>query len=145
MKECCSSKLRSRLSPQSLLCTLFLACGSPSASAFPPAPYYTVYGDVRDQYGRLLAAEGCSVVLYQDSREIFRQALGVSAGPDANYRLRMLIDIFRSATSAYSSSAVKSGSGYALSVSVGNPSLDRQHGGSMGSRCGDRSLAAALR
>lgn len=83
--------------------------------AFPPAPYYTIFGDVKDQYGQRLPAEGCSVILYQSGREILRQSMTTNGG---GYQLRMRIDMFRSATSAYSSAALKSGSDYSLSVSV---------------------------
>ncbi len=83
--------------------------------AFPPAPFYTVFGDVKDSYGQRLPAEGCSVILYQNGREVLRQSMTASGG---GYQLRMRIDMFRAATSAYSSAALKTGSDYSLSVSV---------------------------
>ena len=34
-----------------------------TASAFPPAPYYTLHGMVRDQVGQTVTAEGAEVIL----------------------------------------------------------------------------------
>ncbi|MEI7929800.1 MAG: hypothetical protein WCH40_14710, partial [Verrucomicrobiales bacterium] len=41
------------------LCLLGLS----NADAFPPAPYYTLYGVVRDQVGQTVTAEGAEVIL----------------------------------------------------------------------------------
>ena len=95
------------------LVSLFLSAAP--LQAFPPAPFYTVFGDVKDSYGQRLPAEGCSVILFQNGREILRQSMTASG---AGYQLRMRIDMFRAATSAYSSAALKTGSDYSLSVSV---------------------------
>ena len=43
-----------------------------TALAFPPAPYYTLYGMVRDQVGQTLTAEGAEVVLLKEGVEIGR-------------------------------------------------------------------------
>jgi hypothetical protein len=37
--------------------------GTGVAWAFPPAPYYTLYGVVRDQVGQTVTAEGAEVIL----------------------------------------------------------------------------------
>jgi hypothetical protein len=37
--------------------------GTGVAHAFPPAPYYTMYGVVRDQVGQTVTAEGAEVIL----------------------------------------------------------------------------------
>ena len=89
------------------------------AAAFPPAPFHTVYGDVRDAYGNLVAAEGAVVILYQGSREIQRRSISAATGGNYNYQMRMRIDMFRAATSGYNSSALKSGSTYTLAVNIG--------------------------
>ncbi len=87
--------------------------------AFPPAPYHTVYGDVRDEYGVLLPADGASVVMSQGGGEKMREPLTAGSGADYNYQLRMRIDMGRSLTSAYSSLVVSTASGYTLTINIG--------------------------
>jgi hypothetical protein len=99
---------------------LLAAWGLPQdAKAFPPAPFFTVYGDVRDQYGVLLPAGGGSVVVYQGSKEILRQSLSAVSGEDHNYQMRMRMDMLRAATASYSSSAVTAGTVFTLGVDIG--------------------------
>jgi hypothetical protein len=88
--------------------------------AFPPAPYYTVYGDVRDQYGVLIPADGAAVIVYKGSKEIMRQSLVAAEGTNFNYQMRLRIDMLRSSTTAYSSVALASGTVYTLAVSIGS-------------------------
>lgn len=88
--------------------------------AFPPAPYYTIYGDVRDQYGILISADGAAVIVYKDGKEIMRQSLVTSVGTDFNYQMRLRIDMLRSSTTTYSSVALTSGTVYTLAVSIGS-------------------------
>jgi hypothetical protein len=97
-----------------------LIASSLSLRAFPPAPYYTVYGDVRDQYGILIPADGAAVVVYKSGKELMRQELVASAGTDFNYQLRLRIDMLRSTTTSYSSVALTSGTIYTLAVSIGS-------------------------
>jgi hypothetical protein len=87
--------------------------------AFPPAPFHTLYGDVRDQYGKLLSAEGSSVILYQAGTEITRQSLTVPGNLDYNYQMRLRIDMVRPFTTNYSSIALTTGSTFTLAVSIG--------------------------
>jgi len=86
---------------------------------FPPAPFYTIYGDVRDQYGLLLPAGTGSVVMSQGTKEIFRQPFTAVSGQDYNYQARVRMDMLRVATASYSSSAVTAGSAYTLSIEIG--------------------------
>jgi hypothetical protein len=88
--------------------------------AFPPAPYYTIYGDVRDQYGVLIPADGAAVVVYKDGKELMRQALVAAEGTNFNYQLRLRIDMLRSTTTSYSSVALTSGTVYTVAVSIGS-------------------------
>ena len=87
--------------------------------AFPPAPYHTIYGDVRDEYGILVPANGVSVVMYQGAVEKMREPLIAVSGVDYNYQMRMRLDMSRSLTSAYSSLAVPTASAYTLMVQIG--------------------------
>jgi hypothetical protein len=43
-----------------------------TASAFPPAPYYTLHGMVRDQVGQTVTAEGAVVILLKGGVEVGR-------------------------------------------------------------------------
>lgn len=87
--------------------------------AFPPAPYYTIYGDVRDEYGVLLPADGSAIVMYQGGVEKMRETLTAVSGADYNYQLRMRIDMGRSLTSTYSSLVVSTASAYTLTINIG--------------------------
>ena len=78
-----------------------------SLQAHPPGPFYTIYGDVRDQYGVLLPANGSAIVMYQGGVEKMRETLTSVSGADYNYQLRMRIDMGRSLTSSYSSLVVQ--------------------------------------
>jgi hypothetical protein len=59
-----------------LLSIFSLLCCGPGfvgqAWAFPPAPYYTLYGMVRDQVGQTVTAEGAEVILLKGGVEIGR-------------------------------------------------------------------------
>lgn len=89
------------------------------SAAFPPAPFYTIHGDVRDQYGLLLSAGGGSVVVSQGTKEVLRQPITEVTGEDFNYQIRLRMDMLRVATASYSSAAVTAGSIYTLSVDIG--------------------------
>lgn len=93
---------------------------SQNLGAFPPAPYYTIYGDVRDSYGILIPSEDAAVIVYKDNKEIMRQSLASSAGEDFNYQVRLRIDMLRSSTTTYSSVALTTGSVYTVAVSIGS-------------------------
>jgi hypothetical protein len=101
------------------LASVFIA-SSLSLQAFPPAPYYTIFGDVRDQYGILIPAEGAAVIVYKDGQEILRRSLVAAEGTDFNYQMRLRIDMLRSSTTTYSSVALTTGTVYTLAVSVGS-------------------------
>ena len=75
--------------PSSFLCLGFIlrATGAFFASllaaqAFPPAPHYSIYGDVRDEYGYLISPSGATVVFYLNSVEIARYPITGVAGRD---------------------------------------------------------------
>lgn len=99
-----------------LLCCLG---ASFTVRAFPPAPYYTVFGDVRDEFGNLLAAGGGSVVFSVGDRVIASLPITGVTGADYNYQLRMRMDMSRLGTASYSSLVVNTGATYTLAVDVG--------------------------
>lgn len=96
---------------------LLLAVGSP-AWAFPPAPYYTLYGDVRDAYGDLLPAGDASVILFKGDKEILRELLTNPGKADHNYQLRVRIDMMRTTTASYSSIALHPDDAFSIAVKV---------------------------
>ncbi|MEJ6578200.1 MAG: hypothetical protein QNL68_00215, partial [Akkermansiaceae bacterium] len=54
------------------LVALISSLSSLTALAFPPAPYYTLYGIVRDQVGQTVTAEGAQVILLKGGVEVGR-------------------------------------------------------------------------
>ena len=101
------------------LLAMALALATSTVHAFPPAPFYTIYGNVRDQYGVLLSPEGASVIIYYGGNEVLRQPLVNAGQDDYNYQARLRIDMMRLATSTYSSIAFNPGATYSLAVSIG--------------------------
>ncbi len=98
--------------------TLFLLC-SWNATAFPPAPFYTIYGDVRDANGLLIPAGGATIIFSYQGKEVARYPITSVAGADYNYMIRMRLDMNSSGTAVYNSIAVKSGLEYTLKVEMG--------------------------
>ncbi len=102
------------------LCLLWgMACLQEPVGAFPPAPYFTVYGDARDQYGILIPAGSASVVLTKGGVEIMREPLTSVAGADYNYQIRVRIDMLRDTSAAYSSKALTPGTVVTLGIESG--------------------------
>jgi hypothetical protein len=90
-----------------------------SLQAFPPAPFHTIYGDVRDDHGVLIPAAGAAVVMSQGGVQRMREQLTAISGADFNYELRMRMDMGRSLTATYSSLVVSTASAYTLAVDIG--------------------------
>ena len=91
--------------------------GTGVAHAFPPAPYYTMYGVVRDQVGQTVTAEGAEVILLKGGVEVGRTPI-TSSRIDQNYELSMRIDQNRSGTTFYTDKAVAAGGLFSLVVSM---------------------------
>jgi hypothetical protein len=100
-----------------LLLGLFLGL-SGSLNAFPPAPYYTIFGDVRDEFGSLVPS-GATVIFYYQAKEVARYPVTAVAGQDYNYQIRMRLDMNSAGTAVYNSIAVQSGLPYSLKVDIG--------------------------
>ena len=79
-----------------LLCLI-----SGGLQAFPPAPYYTLFGTVRDQVGQTLTAEGAVLILLKGGVEVARTPIS-SLQLDQNYELKVRIDANRSGTTVRS-------------------------------------------
>ena len=84
-----------------------------TALAFPPAPYYTLYGMVRDQIGQTLTAEGAVVVLLKEGVEVGRTPITANR-IDQSYELNVRMDQTRSGTALYSDKAVSVGGLFSL-------------------------------
>ena len=55
-----------------------------SLQAFPPAPYYSLYGTVRDQVGQAITAESAEIILLKDDAEIGRTPINSTFWLDQN-------------------------------------------------------------
>jgi hypothetical protein len=99
------------------LALLCLMAGAP-AWAFPPAPYYTLYGTVRDQVGQTLTAEGAVIILLKGGVEVGRAPISSGLRLDQNYSLKLRIDQNRSGTSLYTTSAVAAQGAFSLVVEM---------------------------
>lgn len=97
---------------------LVLLFVSASARAFPPAPYYTLYGMVRDQVGQTVTAEGATIVLLKGGVEVGRSPVAWTSGVDQNYELRVRIDQNRSGTTLYTDKAVAAQGPFSLAVDM---------------------------
>jgi hypothetical protein len=88
-----------------------------SVNAFPPAPYYTLYGMVRDQVGQTVTAEGAEVILLRGGMEVGRTPI-VSGRIDQSYELNLRIDQNRSGTTFYTDKAVAAGGLFSVVVAM---------------------------
>lgn len=87
--------------------------------AFPPAPYYTIYGMLRDQAGQTLQAQGAEVLLLKGSAVVDRSPVATTAGLlDQNYEMRMRLDTNRNNTQFYTEKALAAGGVYSLAVEM---------------------------
>jgi hypothetical protein len=80
------------MSIRPLLFLLLLGLLAVPARAFPPAPHHTVYGAVRDQYGRPLNTGEGVIILNGVSTEIVRAPSDSSVGVGINYSLNVPMD-----------------------------------------------------
>lgn len=95
------------------LILLLSLLSSLTALAFPPAPYYTLHGMVRDQVGQTLTSEGAEVVLLKEGVEIGRTPITANR-IDQSYELNVRMDQTRSGTALYSDKAVSVGGLFSL-------------------------------
>jgi hypothetical protein len=107
--------LISRLRNLGLATLALLTCDT--ALAFPPAPYYTLYGMVRDQVGQTVTADGAEVILLKGGVEVGRTPITLSQ-IDSNYQLFMRLDQARSGTTFYTDKAVPAGGLFSLVVAM---------------------------
>lgn len=87
--------------------------------AFPPAPYYTLYGTVRDQVGQTVTAEGATIILLKGTEELGRTPISFAARLDQNYELKVRLDQNRSGTTLYTEKAVATQGAFSIAVEIG--------------------------
>ena len=76
--------------------------------ALPPAPPHTFFGDVRDEFGQLLPADGSRVVFSRGGRPVGEVGI-LPAGRDHNYRILLPMDMRLTGSVDYVATAVASG------------------------------------
>jgi hypothetical protein len=97
--------------------TLCFFVSALALQAFPPAPYYTLYGVIRDQVGQTLTAEGAELILLKEGAEVGRAAI-TNHQIDQNYELRISIDANLSGTTIYSEQALPAQGLFSLVVEM---------------------------
>jgi len=88
------------------------------ALAFPPAPYYTIFGMVRDRVGQTIIAEGAELILLKGGVEVSRTTIISGMQLDQNYELPMRIDQNRTGTTFYHDGAIAAQGIYSLVVAM---------------------------
>ena len=89
-----------------------------SAQAFPPAPYHTLYGTVRDQVGQAVNATGSEIILLKDGAEVGRAPINSAVWLDQNYDLKIRVDQNRGGTNIYTERAIPSQGLFSLVVEM---------------------------
>jgi hypothetical protein len=97
---------------------LFTLLGGAALHGFPPAPYYTLYGMVRDQVGQVVTAQDATLILLKDGEEVGRTPITSGKQLDQNYELNIRIDQNRTATALYSTKAVTAQGLFSLVVQM---------------------------
>lgn len=93
-----------------------LAASTTAAFAFPPAPFHTIYGMVRDENGQTLRVDGSRVVFYKNGTEFLSDTIAETDQLDQNYQIRMRMDMLRSGTQSYSSQATSTGTPFTIGI-----------------------------
>ena len=97
--------------------------GGTGLKAYPPAPYYTLFGVVRDQVGATLRVDGAEIVLLRDGKEIGRTPVYPDLRVDSNFELKIRIDQGHTGTRVYSTSALQPQGVYSLLVVINGQNL----------------------
>jgi hypothetical protein len=97
-------------------CLVILAASITAASAFPPAPFFTLYGMVRDEQGQTVRVEGSRVVFYKNGAEFLSETITENTLLDQNYQIRLRMDMLRAGTQTYTSLANGTGTPFTLGV-----------------------------
>lgn len=118
MKSNIHSQPSSALPMRVLRCFAFFLLLGGSAYAFPPAPYYTLFGMVRDQVGQVVTAEGAMIILLKGGEEVGRTPITKGVQLDQNYELNIRIDQNRAGTALYTTKAVLAQGAFSIVVQM---------------------------
>jgi len=120
MPAICSSFRRFLRSVRCPFLVFAVAAGLlPALRAFPPAPFYTLHGIVRDQVGATLSVLGAALILLRDNTEVARTRILSDLRGDLNYELAISIDAGRaSSPRVYARQAVPAQGVYSLVVEM---------------------------
>ncbi len=102
------------------LSTLAAAVLGSAVYAFPPAPFFTLYGTVRDEQGQMLRVGGAVVIFYKNGVEKLRQTILENTELDQNYQIRLRMDMQRGGTVSYSDLANEAGSSFSMAILIHN-------------------------
>jgi len=97
---------------------LVLAVLASVAQAYPPAPDYTLYGTVRDERGRILAANSAWVIVSNAAGEVARCPVAATPEEGVNYLVRVPMDSGTVGTN-YQPTAMMPTVGFTIRVLVG--------------------------
>src|SRR5438034_3315991 len=94
------------------------------SQAFPPAPYHTIYGLVRDEYGLPLALEDAQIIFTVEStnaanRTEVTDIITPNLEPGVNYRLNLPMDSMTK-PDLYKPTALMPAAPFRLRVKIGN-------------------------
>lgn len=96
-----------------------LFAGFTTGWAFPPAPYYTLHGTVRDQVGQTVTADGAKVILFKGAQELGRAPIHNGTRLEQNYQLDVRLDHNRGGTTLYSEKALATQGAFSIAVEIG--------------------------
>src|SRR5258706_9962801 len=113
-------EIRTQVGRVSRRVACFVACVliSASAFAFPPAPYHTLYGLVRNQWGDPINVAGAEVFLETTNGTGVTTTLAPNTDPGVNYQLLVPMDS-ATAPDLYQPSALKPSFPFRLRVKIG--------------------------
>jgi hypothetical protein len=86
--------------------------------AFPPLPYYTLFGTVRDQAGQTVVADNAEVLLAKNGTVLQRTPIASVVGGERNYELNIELDASRPGTAAYSEKSIAPNGEFGLIVEL---------------------------
>lgn len=119
-KQVNASSMLDRIPVRPLTSRILLALVTSAGmlQAFPPAPFQTIHGMVRDEYGKALKVDGASVVFSKDGNQVLQVPIQASSLLNQNYQIRLRMDMQRLGTIKYNDLAQNPGQQFTLAVRV---------------------------